>query len=73
MNETCKDDGHNQLLLDLGQIYKDATDYQFHDFKNTDHAAPKIALVMMLEDVILKVKEGKYDNFEEPELTKDKE
>lgn len=54
--------GHELLLKDLSYLLKEATDFQFHDYKNTDHAVPKVVLVQKLEHLTARVKNGTYDN-----------
>lgn len=56
------DKGHNNLVQDLKELLAEAEDYQFHDFKNSEHAAPKIALVGRLDAIKDNVIEGRYDN-----------
>ncbi len=56
------DQGHQNLINDLSLLLKEAIYYQFHDFKNTAFATPKVALndrLMMLSDAVA---QGKYDN-----------
>lgn len=57
-----KNDGHNKLMQDLTDLWKDAFEYQYHDFKNTKYAAPKMALKNRLEQIISLAVNGKYDN-----------
>ena len=56
------DIGHLKLLDDITSLLKDASDYQYHDFKNSLYAAPKLALVQKLDWLLKNTKEGKYDN-----------
>jgi hypothetical protein len=58
------DMGHDNLLNDINKFFKDVTEYQYHDFKNSIYDAPKLALVKKLEWLINNTKDGKYDNFE---------
>ncbi len=53
---------HTNLCHDLAELSKEALDFEFHDFKNTTYASPKVELVMKLESLIKKVKDGDYDN-----------
>jgi len=57
-----EDKGHVALMDDLTDIYQEATKYEFHDFKNEKYSAPKMALVQMLNGILAKLKDGKYDN-----------
>jgi hypothetical protein len=54
--------GHDKLMQDLTDLWKDAFEYQYHDFKNTKYATPKVALVNRLNQIAGMVKNGKYDN-----------
>ena len=56
------DSGHENLILDLEALLKEAQDYQFHDFKNSSYATPKVALYNRLFEIADSVKKGKYDN-----------
>ncbi len=56
------DKGHEELMHDLMILLNEAHTFQFHDFKNTKHAAPKVALIMALESIAIKAKQGAYDN-----------
>lgn len=56
------DTGHEALQLDIAVLLNDVKQFQFHDFKNTKYAAPKMALVSRLNELISNVKNGKYDN-----------
>lgn len=56
------DKGHTTLVNDLKSIAADAENFEFHDFKNTSYAAPKMTLVAKLEEIIKNTKEGFYDN-----------
>lgn len=55
------DRGHANLLGDLVSIATMAEQYKFHDFK-ASAATPKIALMMMLQNMMDGVKRGRYDN-----------
>ena len=56
------DKAHIALLNDLASLINEATDYQYHDFKNSTYPAPKLALVQKLEWLLKNTKTGKYDN-----------
>lgn len=58
-------DGHDVLMRDLIILINEAQNFEFHDFKNTKYAAPKIALITALEAMIIKAKTGAYDNYNE--------
>ena len=49
------------LVAHLNAILEDAKNFEFDDFKNTKYPAPKMELVMQLENVINNVKNGLYD------------
>jgi len=53
---------HIKLVNDITELLTSATDFQYHDFKNSIYPAPKLALVQKLEWLIKNVKSGKYDN-----------
>ena len=57
-----QDQGHLDLESDVVMLLKDTKDFQFHDFKNTKYSLPKMALIERLQAMILKAKEGGYDN-----------
>jgi len=54
--------GHEALILDLEALLNQAKVFQFHDFKSSAHATPKMALVERLNDLATNVKDGKYDD-----------
>ncbi len=56
------DEGHNKLIDDLGVVWQEAQSFQFHDFRNSNYATPKVKLVEKLQAIIDGAKEGKYDN-----------
>jgi len=57
-----KDNGHDNLIQDIKDLLSEAKDYEFHDFKNTNHAMPKIALMGKLNAMRDNLEEGRYDN-----------
>lgn len=57
-----KDEGHNRLLQDLIDLLREAKDYHFHDFRNTNYATPKVMLRQKLLALADKVVAGDYDN-----------
>lgn len=57
-----EDNGHLHLLADLNEILEEAQKFEFHDFKNTKEATPKMYLVKRLGDLAQKAKDGDYDN-----------
>jgi hypothetical protein len=59
---TDTNEGHNKLMQDLTDVWKDAYDYQYHDFKNKRYPAPKVALRNRLLQLADNVVNGKYDN-----------
>jgi hypothetical protein len=54
--------GHNALIADILSLLADATACEFHDFKNTTYATPKIELCERLTIMARKVRDGAYDN-----------
>lgn len=56
------DDGHKNLVLDVVMLFKEIVDFEFHDYKNKNYAAPKVVLAARFEDLRDNVIEGKYDN-----------
>lgn len=56
------DVGHEKLIGVIEVLLEDAKNFHFHDFKNTIHAAPKIALVKRLRAITENTTEGVYDN-----------
>ncbi len=56
------DKGHDNLINDLKLLYTEAIDFEFHDFKNTRYATPKIELHKKLLALINNNRDGKYDN-----------
>lgn len=56
------DKGHENLIKDLETLLEEAKTFQFHDFKNTKNAMPKMEMVTKLDQIMNNVKEGKYDN-----------
>lgn len=56
------DKATEELVKDLEKIMEEAKDKQFHDFENDRYAFPKKVLVEKLQDMIINVKAGKYDN-----------
>ena len=56
------DPGHDALMKDLYELYQEAWHEQFHDFKNDKYAAPKVTLVKKLDELVVKVMHGEYDN-----------
>lgn len=57
-----EDNGHTKLMDDLARLTEEAYHYEFHDFKNTKYAAPKVELRAKLLAIAQNVIEGKYDN-----------
>ncbi len=60
--EAGTDEGHNELIHDIEALLNDAKNFEFHDQLNERFATPKRTLVEILETIIAKVKNGKYDN-----------
>jgi hypothetical protein len=56
------DEGHDNLISDLQGILSEAKNFEFHDFKNSKHPAPKMALAELLDKIRGKVINGDYDN-----------
>lgn len=57
-----EDLAHIELQKDVASLLNDIRSYEFHDFKNSAYSLPKVALIERLQAIILKAKEGKYDN-----------
>lgn len=57
-----RDRAHDRLVSELGQMYSEARNFQFHDFKNTDYPAPKMVLADKLRKMRGNVLNGVYDN-----------
>lgn len=57
-----EDEGHVALMNDLDSLRQLADNYEFHDFKNTSFATPKVELHQRLIDMASNVKSGVYDN-----------
>lgn len=60
--ETSEDKGHTDLIADLTELHSEALKYEFHDFKNEKHPAPKMELARKLNQLRQNVIYGKYDN-----------
>lgn len=54
--------GHNALIADILALLGEATECEFHDFKNTKYATPKVELYNRLHTMIARVQDGTYDN-----------
>lgn len=57
-----EDKGHTALINDIGLLFMEAQGYNFHDFKNTKYAAPKMSLIAILGTLQENVKQGFYDD-----------
>ena len=53
---------HDLLLKDLRALLAEAEAFEFHDFKNSKYAAPKMMLVEKLTIIADAVKAGRYDD-----------
>lgn len=60
--ERGEDQGHIQLLADLKAIILNAEEFEYHDFLNKKFATPKQMLSEHLNDIIIEMRNGKYDN-----------
>ena len=60
--EEKEDKGHDNLINDLEKLFEEAKNYAYHDFKNKEHALPKMVLKSILLDLADNVVEGRYDN-----------
>lgn len=56
------DKGHANLIEDIKKLLAMAERFEFHDFKNTNFATPKLALDGYLNDLASGVRSGRYDN-----------
>jgi len=54
--------GHYLLLKDLWDLFQEAANHEFHDFKNNKYPAPKMELHAKLLGLDSNMQEGKYDN-----------
>lgn len=57
-----QDDGHKALIMDLAGLLAEAESFQFHDFKNSLYATPKVQLVLKLRAMAELAQNGRYDN-----------
>ena len=57
-----RDKGHDNLIGDLKDLLAEAEAFEFHDFKNSTHAAPKMALMGKIMAFKDNMEEGRYDN-----------
>ena len=53
--------GYSLLCKDLYEIWTEATQYEFDDFKNRKYATPKVELHKKLTEIINKNRAGEYD------------
>jgi hypothetical protein len=56
------DPGQDALMDDLAQLLDEAFHFQFHDFRNTKYATPKVELRNQLLALADNVAAGRYDN-----------
>ncbi len=56
-----EDKGHKTLLEDIYNLFREAENFTFHDFKTQD-ATPKVNLVLKLQTLINRARNGRYDN-----------
>jgi len=57
-----RETGHEKLIRDVNFLKSESETFQFHDFKNSKYAAPKIMLVRTLTKMLENAKHGEYDN-----------
>lgn len=62
LEEDLKNGGHTALMEDLLGLMREASEFQFHDYKNTKYATPKVELRSKLLRMADQVMEGRYDN-----------
>ena len=55
-------DKHELLIKHLKCLLDEAEGYEFHDFRNTKYATPKVDLVRLLLAIVENAKSGEYDN-----------
>ncbi len=60
--DSLGDDGHLNLMEDVTELLKEVQDGTYHDFHRNGVTLPKVALVNRLENFIISVKNGRYDN-----------
>ena len=53
---------HLQLCFDIKELLLEVEDFQFHDFKNSKYATPKVELYKKLIKLANNVKSGEYDD-----------
>ena len=56
------DEGHKALIHDLYDLLHTSMHFEFHDFRNTKYATPKVELRNQLLKISNNVIDGKYDN-----------
>ena len=56
------DPGHKCLLSNIIVLLKQTNEYQYHDFKNSHFATPKMALLAAFDVLRERVQTGEYDN-----------
>lgn len=56
-----REEGHENLLMDIADLGYEAQNFEFHDFKNKKYATPKVALRDKLMKMAQNVIEGRYD------------
>lgn len=56
------DVGQIGLMKDIGDLYREASNYQFHDYKSNKYPMPKVALAISLTTIIDRAKKGYYNN-----------
>ena len=56
-----KDQGHENLIMDLESLLRNAQNFRYHDFKS-ELGAPKMELRDAIDILGEKVIRGKYDN-----------
>ena len=54
--------GHYSLLKDIWELWQEAVNHEFHDFKNDKYDTPKVMLHQKLHEIDKKMQEGEYDN-----------
>lgn len=57
-----QDKGHENLIQHLELLLKEAKGFHFHDFKNSNYAAPKSTLREKLLQMVDNISAGIYDN-----------
>ena len=56
------DQGHENLMKDLSELFGEAIEGEFGDFTNSKYETPKVALIKRLGVLSSLAQSGRYDN-----------